>query len=391
MLTWATGRIEAAHRREYMALHNVVQISYRQFGEHLRQEHGEQRTPIKGSLELTLRCNLNCAHCYGRLPLDDKQSQREELNLSEVCALLDYAAQAGCLWLLITGGEPLVRPDFIEIYTYAKKKGFLTTLFTNGTLITEKLANHLQEYSPYLVEITLYGVTRETHERVTRVPGSFKQSLRGIHRLLERGIPLNLKTMVMTINRHEIRDLEKFAHGLGVKFRFDPIINAPFNGHREALSLRLTPEQVLELDIADERRVDSYRELCQKFKGALATDKLYGCGAGLYNFHIDPYGQMSVCMSARWPSYNLRRGSLQDGFYNFFPRVRSQKPKTSYPCGRCELHFLCSNCPGSAYAEVGDPEAVVDYYCRIANLRAKALGLKSLIEEIECGQVKVTI
>jgi MoaA/NifB/PqqE/SkfB family radical SAM enzyme len=132
-----------------MALHNVVQINYRQFGEHLRQEHGERQTPIKGSLELTLRCNLNCAHCYGRLPLDDKQSQREELNFSEDCALLDDAAQAGCLWLLITGGEPLVRPDFIEIYTYAKKKGFLTTLFTNGTLITEKLANHLQEYSPY--------------------------------------------------------------------------------------------------------------------------------------------------------------------------------------------------------------------------------------------------
>ena len=371
-----------------MTQRKIVQISLRQFGEHLQREYGERKSPISGTFELTLRCNLNCVHCYGRLPLDDKQSQREELNFSEVCTLLDDAAQAGCLWLLITGGEPLVRPDFVEIYTYAKKKGFLTSLFTNGTLITEKLANHLQEYSPYLVEITLYGVTRETHERVTRVSGSFKQSLRGIHRLLERGIPLNLKTMAMTINRHEIRDLERFAHELGVKFRFDPIINAPFNGHREALSLRLTPEQVLKLDFADDRRVDSYRELCQKLKGAPGTDKLYGCGAGLSNFHIDPYGQMSICMSARRPSYNLRRGSLQDGFYNFFPRVRSQKPKSSYPCGRCDLHFLCSSCPGLAYAEMGDQEAVVDYYCRIANLRAEALGLKGLREEVECGKVK---
>jgi len=373
-----------------MAKNNIIQISYRQFGENLRQAHGERRTPIKGSLELTLRCNLDCAHCYGRLPLDDMQSQREELSLSEIYALLDDAAEAGCLWLLITGGEPLARPDFVEIYTYAKKKGFLTTLFTNGTLITEKLANHLQEYSPYLVEITLYGVTRETHERVTRVPGSFRQSLKGIHRLLERGIPMNLKTMAMTINRHEIKDLEKFAEELGVKFRFDPVINAPFNGSREALSLRLTPEQVLELDITDDRRVDEYRELCQKFKGSLGTDKLYECGAGLYNFHIDPYGQMSICMSARWPSYNLRRGSLQDGFYKFFPQVRSQKPKSSYPCGLCDLHWLCSNCPGSAYAEMGDPEAVVDYYCRIAHLRAETLGLKSRVEEVECGPVKET-
>ena len=305
------------------------------------------------------------------------KSQSEELSFSEVCALLDDAAQAGCLWLLFTGGEPLVRPDFVEIYTYAKKKGFLITLFTNGTLLTEKLADYLQECSPYLVEITLYGVTRETHERVTRVSGSFKQSLRGIHRLLERGIPLNLKTMAMTINRHEIRDMEKFAKQLGVKFRFDPIINAPFNGSREALGLRLTPEQVLKLELADDRRVDNYRELCRKFNGALGAEGIYGCGAGLYNFHIDPYGQMSICMNARWPSYDLRRGSLSDGFYNFFPQVRSQKPKSSYPCGHCDLHSLCNNCPGTAYAEVGDPEAVVDYYCRIAHLRAEALGLKS--------------
>jgi len=113
-----------------MEQRDIVQISLRQFGEALRWGDGERRLPISGTFELTMRCNLNCVHCYGRLPIDDMQSQREELSFSEVCALLDDAAQAGCLWLLITGGEPLVRPDFIDIYTYAKKKGFLITLFT---------------------------------------------------------------------------------------------------------------------------------------------------------------------------------------------------------------------------------------------------------------------
>ena len=369
-----------------MAQRNIGQISLRQFGENLRQGDWAQRSPISGTFELTMRCNLDCVHCYGRLPIEDRQSRCRELSFSEVCALLDDAAQAGCLWLLFTGGEPLVRPDFVDIYTYAKEKGFLITLFTNGTLITEKLANHLREYTPYRVEITLYGVTRETHERVTRIPGSFDKSLNGVHRLLERGIPLKLKTMAMTINRHEIRELEKFAQELGVKFRFDPIINAPFNGNREALNIRLTPEQVVELDFADDRRVDNYHELCEKFKRAPSTGKLYSCGAGIDNFHFDPYGQMSMCMSARWQSYDLRLGSLQDGFYNFFPQLRSQEPKSSYPCGSCDLHFLCSSCPGTAYAELGDPEAVVDYYCRIAHLRAEALGLKDLREEVKCGK-----
>ncbi len=366
---------------------SIVQISYSQFGELQRQRRGESRTPVSGSLELTLRCNLNCAHCYVRLPLDDKQALEEELSCSEICAVLDDAAREGCLWLLITGGEPLVRPDFVEIYTYAKKKGFLITLFTNGTLLTEKLADFLKEYSPYMVEISLYGVTSETYERVTRVPGSFQRSLQGIHLLREKHIPLQLKSMALTVNRHEIQDMERFARELGVKFRFDPIINAPINGSKEALRLRLAPEEVLELDLAEKKRSDNYREFCQKFWGIPEIDKLYGCGAGLNNFHIDPHGKMSICMSARWPSYDLRQGSFQEGFFTFFPQVRSQKPESSYRCGRCEMHSLCGNCPGTAYAEAGDPEAAVDYYCRIAHLRAKAFGPNSFPGDIKYDKI----
>lgn len=353
-----------------MVQSNITQISYRQFSEILTGNHGERRTPVKGSLELTFRCNLNCAHCYVRLPLNDKQSQLDELSGTEICKLLDDAAQSGCMWLLFTGGEPLVRPDFTEIYTFAKKRGFLITLFTNGTLLTDKLADFLQEYSPYKVEVTLYGVTPETHERVTRTPGSFKRAINGINRLVKRGISLNLKTMAMTLNRHEIEGISEFARRLGVRFRYDPIINAPLNGSKEPLTFRLEPEEVLELELSDEKRSVFFNEFTRKFQGAPNTEGIYGCGAGLYNFHIDPYGRMSLCMSARWPSYELRHGSFKEGFNTFFPQVRSQKPRSSYPCGSCEIHSLCSNCPGTAYAETGDPEAVIDYYCRIAHLRA---------------------
>ena len=352
----------------------VTQISFSQYGGHLRQKYGEKRRPVQGSLELTFRCNLDCIHCYCRLPSEDKQAKSCELSFEEICKIIDDAAEAGCMWLLITGGEPIIRPDFIDIYTYAKRKGLFITLFTNGTMVSDKIADYLKEYSPYLVEITLYGATAKTHEEVTRIPSSFQRSLDGIHRLLERGIRLKLKTMAMTINRDELDDMRELANSLGVKFRYDPMINAPFNGSREALKYRLTPEEVVELELSDIGRVEEYQEICEKFGGT--SDTVFGCGAGLYNFHVDPYGQMSMCISGRWPSYNLRDGSLKEGFYSFFPELRSRKPESDYPCGQCNLHSICNNCPGTAYPEKGDIESVVDYYCQIAHLRAASFITK---------------
>ena len=131
---------------------------------------------------------------------------------------------AGCLWLLLTGGEPLLRRDFLDIYTYAKRKGLILTLFTNGTLITPRIADYLAEWRPFNIEITLYGATQETYERVTGIPGSYARCRRGIDLLLERKLPLNLKTMVMTLNHHELDQMKSLAASLGVQFRFDPIM-----------------------------------------------------------------------------------------------------------------------------------------------------------------------
>src|SRR6185503_239215 len=103
-----------------------------------------------------------------------------ELTLDEHRRILDQMAAAGCLWLLYTGGEILARRDFLDIYTHAKRNGFLITLFTNGTMITEKVADYLAEWRPFSVEITVYGRTRATYERLTGVPGSYDKCMRGI-------------------------------------------------------------------------------------------------------------------------------------------------------------------------------------------------------------------
>jgi len=96
--------------------------------------------------------------------MSDTEARRQEMTFEEHVRLLDELLEMGCLWILYTGGEIFARRDFLDIYTEAKKRGSLVTLFTNGTMITPRIADHLVEYRPFAIEITLYGATRETCE-----------------------------------------------------------------------------------------------------------------------------------------------------------------------------------------------------------------------------------
>jgi radical SAM protein with 4Fe4S-binding SPASM domain len=354
---------------------HIPELSYSDFGKRIRDRVKGKRVPLSGSLELTFRCNLRCVHCYvahGHSGIPG----REELSTSEICDILDQVADEGCLWLLLTGGEPLVRPDFLDIYTYAKRKGFLVSLFTNGTLLTPEIADALAEYPPFKVEITLYGRTEETYERITGVPGSYERCMRAIELLLDRGLPLRLKTMLMTLNKDEVWDMQAYAEDLGVEFRFDPLLNAGLDGSSAPTAFRLPPQEVVHFDLADAKRVDEWRRFCDEFTGAPANPEyVYHCGAGIHTFHVDPYGGLSACMIAREPQYDLRRGSFHEGWVEFIKEVRSQKRTRDTKCAHCELIALCGQCPGWAALEHGDRERPVEFLCRVAHLRAQATGI----------------
>ena len=346
----------------------IPDISYTEFSKRIYEKVRAERIPYSGVIELSFRCNHNCAHCYIPQTLKGK-----ELTYQEICDIIDAIVSEGCLFLLITGGEPLIRSDFLDIYKYAKKKGLIITLFTNGTLITDEIADYLKEWPPDKVEITLNGITKETYEKTTGIKGSFEKCMNGIHLLLERNISVNLKTVVMTLNKNEIGEIKKYAKELGLDFRFDALINAGLDGNKNPLRVRISPEEVVKLDIEDEEISKEWVEFCQKFWGPAQSGNLYNCGAGWNSFHIDPYGKMSVCTMSRYLNYDLLRGSFQDGYYNFFPKILSQKLKDSQnKCDRCEMISLCGQCPGLAQMECGDPEQPVEYLCQVAHLRAAA-------------------
>jgi len=352
----------------------LSQITYSAFARRLNGQIVSERIPITGSLELTHRCNLSCVHCYCNIPANDKTAIHRELRTKEVHDLLDQIADSGCLWLLLTGGEPLLRKDFLDIYSYAKKRGFIVTLFTNGTLLTSEIAEHLCKWRPHSVEITLYGVTQETYEKITGTPGSFRECLRGIDLLIDSAIPLALKTMAMTLNQEELLEIKAFAEEHGVEFRFDPVLNPRLDGSKKPCAFRLTPEEVIHLDLLDQKRSREWQQLCKSSHGQSETQNLYTCGAGVSTFHIDPYGQLSPCEMAQFQAFDLRNGSFKEAWNLVFPEFLSLQATGDYPCQRCDISSLCSQCPGWAWMENRNPEMPVEYLCRIAHLRAAAFA-----------------
>ena len=354
--------------------------TYTDFSAGLHQAALSHRLPLMGTMEITHRCPLTCAHCYNNLPMGDAAARQGELSREEHFRILDELAEAGCFWMLYTGGEIFARRDFLEIYTHARQNGLLLTLFTNGTLITPRIADYLSEQRPFEIEITLYGRTRETYERLTGIPGSFDKCVRGIHLLLERGLPLALKTVAVSINRHEVWDMQQFAEEeLGVEFKFDAMMNPRIDCSQSPLAVRLTPEEVVAFDLEDPQRKHQWEMFGEHyFKPVLPPehhDQLYHCGGGINSFSIDPYGRMSICILSQRDKFDLRTGSVRDGWEGFLGKVRRKTITRPTKCTDCELKAMCGMCPANAELENGDPEMPVDFLCRVAHLRAYALGL----------------
>jgi len=358
----------------------VVQTAtYGDFSSVLHERFQGRRVPVEVSIEVTHRCPLDCQHCYNNLPMSDSNARKEELTFEEHVRLLDELVDLGCLWLLYTGGEILARKDFLDIYTEAKKRGFLITLFTNGTMITPQVADHLVKYRPFNIEITLYGATKETYEALTQVPGSFDRCMRGIALLLERNLPLKLKTVPTSLNVHEVYEMKRFAEqDLGVEFKFDPLVNPRTDCSQSPLAVRLTPEQAVSLEFCDPARRGEYLRLVETELAANlpVSSKRYTCGGGHNGCAIDPKGKMTICVLSHRDGYNIRSGSFQQGWEGRLKDIRATNTTRETICTNCRIRTLCSMCAANGELEGGDPEKPVDFLCQIAHLRAFALGVQ---------------
>jgi radical SAM protein with 4Fe4S-binding SPASM domain len=291
------------------------------------------------------------------------------MNTEEVTTFLDEITDAGCLYLLLTGGEPMARKDFAEIYRYAKSKGLLVTIFTNGTLITDKILELFHDFPPKAIEISLYGATACTYEKITGVKGSYERCIAGIQKLLGKGLNLRLKTILMSENRHEFAEMEKMAESYGVPFRFDAALFPRFSGDMLPLKLRVSPEEVIDKEFSGRKRRDEWEAFYDHFKDVPSTNLMYQCGAGQTYFHLDAYGNLQPCLMSTGHQVSLKEGSFLDGWNGKIPKVREQKLTAGHVCVDCSKRMLCGYCPPFFQLETNSDLAISDFMCSMGQLR----------------------
>jgi radical SAM protein with 4Fe4S-binding SPASM domain len=343
----------------------IARVPYSEFIHKLVTK--KARIPYLGNFELTFRCNLRCIHCYL-----SGLSLKNELSTQRIKLILDQLAESGCIWLVFTGGEPLMRDDFEEIYIYAVKSGFLITLFSNGVLFRDKTLETLSSFPPQAIEITLYGASKETYQEITGNSEAFEICYQNIKRLVELNLPLRLKTMVMTKNLQDLEKIKEFALNLGLNFRFDSIINPNLKGETSYLDLRLSPQIIAELEKNEPKLIEEFYKSSLKKK--IWGKQVYRCGAGRIFFNIDPQGSLQLCPLLRSPRFSLQDITFASAWKELEKELL--RPMEDSLCKKCSIFYLCPQCPGTSWLENHTLAKPVDYFCQIAKARQDLVSQK---------------
>ncbi len=344
----------------------------------------KEHYPLSGQLELTHRCNLNCIHCYCKNTEDRiEKIKNKELTTEEWKKILDTLQQEGCIWLTFTGGDPLARNDFLELYSYAKNKGFIIVIFTNGQSFSNEIINYLVKSPPHSIEITLNGLTKQTYEAITRIEGSFKKTIQVIKILAKTGIRLILKSNCLKQNKDEIAKIKRWTEDLlgkpaakKYRFKYDPMIYPRLNGDKTPCNYRLSFEELAGL-----RKQDP--DIWEEYQKGLHTDfpdlkqernLLYRCNSWMQQFFINPYGRLKFCIFSDKFSVDLKTTPFKEGFYRWPSQILNERFNTNSKCKDCSLRPVCYHCPARAYLETGDEESPVAYYCELAKKMAKQMS-----------------
>ena len=333
-------------------------------------------TPLNGSLELLPLCNMNCDMCFVRLSRSQMEAQGRMRTGQEWLTLGKEMADAGTLFLLLTGGEPLLHPDFKEIYLGLKKLGMIITINTNGTLIDKEWAAFFGENKPRRINITLYGADAATYGKLCHYPGGFDKVTNAVRLLRDQGVDVKLAGSMTPANVHQVDELLGVAQELEVPLHMDPYMmpgvrerEMPFN-----MQSRLLPEDAA---AGCMRYVRKYMgaEMFQQFREqalAVADREItsaqepcpVSCMAGRCSFTVNWQGMMRPCVIMSQPEVPV----FEIGFQESWKLIRESfgKVRFSPKCSNCRLRHLCRTCAAASMLETGDYLGTPEYLCRYA-------------------------
>lgn len=310
----------------------------------------EYPTPISASLEVTMRCNLKCRHCYA----EAGAPKGRELDTTHMKGIMDKLKRSGVLRLTFTGGETLLREDIFELLEYSSKM-FSTQLMTNGTLITPKIAEKIAGLR-VPVQISIDGSKAETHDFIRDVPGSFESALHGVRMLSKKGVFVILAMLATPFNLREIEDTVKLAIGSGAKgFRLGALTTV---GRAKDLGWSLTLEQFEKSQRIMESVHLKYKDKIwiQTGESGITGDEAPhdesapagNCGAGHLNVAISPEGVVRPCIIGADSAMEIGNIDTMEpeqiwksAKVKFYSEIKA--PNRSI-CGDCKELVFCNGC-----------------------------------------------
>ena len=299
--------------------------------------------------ELTYRCNFYCRHCY--VPFSYRK--HKELKTKEIFSILDQLADIGCFYLGLTGGEPFMRKDMLDILFFAKRKGFEVIIYSNGSLIDEEMAEELARLRPNKVDITIPAVSTDAFERISGVAGSRDKVFKAIEFLYEKKVNLGFKSCVLKENEGEIKDIESFAKSLDALHRLDDMLLPCLNGSKEPYKYRgqRTENRGQKTEDRKQRTDEDRPQLCiaETANRRPPTSDLFKCGVGVTQAAITPSGELKMCLMIDYPKYRILNSSLGDVWGELKGLVKGIKPDEDYQCDKCELKAYCKRCPARGW------------------------------------------
>lgn len=343
----------------------------------------EMHIPHKGTFELTPFCSMKCKMCYMRLDPDQAAKQGRLLTAEEWIRLGKMAFDAGTVDLCLTGGEPLLRKDFAEIYTALSDMGFLLRVFTNATMFTKETFDLFRERPPQNLEITLYGASPETYERVGGWAGGYERAVEAIDTLRQFVPSMRLKGTLIRESLDDYDIMKKFAadRALSMDFCLQPL-PAVRGACSQALTCRLGAEELVAFTKAHNYAPSN--EGCEPVDPS-ARKAIY-CGAGLVTYTVQWNGDMVACNMDNDPNRAIGR-PLEEGFDAAWNKLRNfadNKPLPE-PCKTCEIYAQCGCCAVHHYQESGRYDVPARYVC---DYHRGWEGKPLLPDEVFCGQKK---
>lgn len=311
--------------------------------------------PISGTFELTPRCNFNCRMCYVHLKEDQIPRYGKELTAGEWLRIAQEAKDAGTTWLCITGGEPLMHPEFETIWKELTQMGFFITLQTNASLIRGKKADLLAQYPPRHVKITLYGSDDETYEKVCRVQNGFTRADEGIRTLKELKIPIEAVSTVIEQNRQDVQKIAFYAFQNQIRWQ-------PTAGVK--LSVRNEEDQIERIRISNFNEAvwnRQMKERLEKHPVNIERKPCTYCKDYRLGYWVTWNGQMRFCSFMNKPDIPV----LENEFQEAWKQLIEYEESLRWPeeCYTCEANKICLKCAGALNAECGDPERTSKRFC----------------------------